>query len=85
MQQGAPGNTKGELIERKGGIGLRFIIPHISQLNKRARRTVPEERLEAEGRGSHNLTLSTPEATVGVKAAGNVLTIEQIVHMQRHV
>jgi hypothetical protein len=32
MQQGAPGYAKGEMVERKGGVGLRLIILHISQL-----------------------------------------------------
>ncbi len=32
MQQRAAGYAKGEMIEREGGVGLRLIILHISQL-----------------------------------------------------
>ncbi|SAI46270.1 Uncharacterised protein [Enterobacter cloacae] len=32
MQQGAPGYAKGEIVEREGGVGLRFSILHVSQL-----------------------------------------------------
>ena len=32
MQQRASGYAKGEMVECKGGVGLRLIILHISQL-----------------------------------------------------
>jgi len=32
MQQRAPGYAKGEMVERKGGVGLRLNVLHISQL-----------------------------------------------------
>jgi hypothetical protein len=44
MQQRASRNAKGGGVKRKGCIGLRFVVLHRSQLSKRARRTVPEER-----------------------------------------
>ncbi len=44
-----------------------------------------EERLEAEGCCCHHLTLSTPEAAIGIKAACDVLAVKQVVYVYSHV
>lgn len=78
-----PGTRKETLRNAKVVSGWDLFSCIAANLN--GTQSVPKKKLETEGCGCNDLTFCAPEAAIGIEAAGDVLTVKQVVHMQRHV